>query len=151
MIPGECEEGDLNPHSFRNQILSLARLPVPPSSRLISTAYMPGSALILAAEQVPCALITRVPRPPDSTCTMASSRCGSWTLHEPPVERCEHQDDSDVHHQPLPEPASEEQNIHAHDDGYQREHVKNDGRVSSHGPFLGWQSASTRPIIQTFR
>jgi hypothetical protein len=29
---GGCEEGDSNPHSFRNQILSLARLPVPPSS-----------------------------------------------------------------------------------------------------------------------
>src|SRR6185312_701661 len=35
-----CEEGDLNPHSFRNQILSLARLPVPPSSRaLILSIY----------------------------------------------------------------------------------------------------------------
>jgi hypothetical protein len=29
----QCEEEDLNLHSFRNQILSLARLPVPPSSR----------------------------------------------------------------------------------------------------------------------
>ena len=28
----QCEEEDLNLHSFRNQILSLARLPVPPSS-----------------------------------------------------------------------------------------------------------------------
>src|SRR5262245_8003417 len=28
-----CEEEDSNLHSFRNQILSLARLPVPPSSR----------------------------------------------------------------------------------------------------------------------
>jgi hypothetical protein len=29
----QCEEEDSNLHSFRNQILSLARLPVPPSSR----------------------------------------------------------------------------------------------------------------------
>jgi hypothetical protein len=28
-----CEEGDSNPHRFPYQILSLARLPVPPSSR----------------------------------------------------------------------------------------------------------------------
>jgi hypothetical protein len=32
-IRRQCEEGDLNPYFFRNQILSLARLPVPPSSR----------------------------------------------------------------------------------------------------------------------
>jgi hypothetical protein len=38
--PGQCEEGDSNPHFFRNQILSLARLPVPPSSRdEVSTTY----------------------------------------------------------------------------------------------------------------
>lgn len=28
-----CEEGDLNPHALRHQILSLACLPIPPSSR----------------------------------------------------------------------------------------------------------------------
>jgi hypothetical protein len=33
----------------------------------------------------------------------------SWTLQEPQVERREHQDDPDVHHQPLPEPVPEEQ------------------------------------------
>src|SRR4029079_3677256 len=40
----QCEEEDSNLHSFRNQILSLARLPVPPSSRAawaIFTALRP--------------------------------------------------------------------------------------------------------------
>ncbi len=43
------------------------------------------------------------------------------------MERCEHKDDPDVHYQPLPEPVPEEQDVHADDDGYQREHVKHDG------------------------
>jgi hypothetical protein len=43
---------------------------------------------------------------------------------------------SDVHHQPLPEPVPEEQDIHADHDGYQREHVKHDGCLSSHTSFL---------------
>ena len=30
---GDCERGDSNPHAFRHQILSLARLPIPPLSR----------------------------------------------------------------------------------------------------------------------
>jgi hypothetical protein len=30
---GNCERGDSNPHAFRHQILSLARLPIPPLSR----------------------------------------------------------------------------------------------------------------------
>jgi hypothetical protein len=32
----QCEEEDLNLHSFRNQNLNLARLPVSPSSRMFS-------------------------------------------------------------------------------------------------------------------
>jgi hypothetical protein len=31
-IDWECERGDSNPHAFRHQILSLARLPIPPLS-----------------------------------------------------------------------------------------------------------------------
>src|SRR5580704_9754963 len=61
---------------------------------------------------------------------------GSGTLQEPQIERPEHQDDSDVHHQPLPEPVSEEQNVHADHDGYQREHAEHDGSLSSHPSFL---------------
>jgi hypothetical protein len=43
----DCERGDSNPHAFRHQILSLARLPIPPLSqtftvnrlRLLQVAY----------------------------------------------------------------------------------------------------------------
>jgi hypothetical protein len=42
----------------------------------------------------------------------------------------------DVHYQPLPEPVPEEQNVHADHNGYQREHVKHDGCLSSHPSFL---------------
>src|SRR5262245_48226818 len=62
--------------------------------------------------------------------------CSSWTLQEPQIERREHQDNSDVHYQPLPEPVPEEQDVHADHDGYQREHVKHDGCLSSHPSFL---------------
>ncbi len=51
----------------------------------------------------------------------------SRTLQEPQIERREQQDDSDVHHQPLPEPAPEDQDVHADHDRYQREHVKDGG------------------------
>jgi hypothetical protein len=40
------------------------------------------------------------------------------------------------HYQPLPEPVPEEQDVHADHDGYQREHVKHDGCLSSHPSFL---------------
>lgn len=58
------------------------------------------------------------------------------TVQEPQIERPEHQDYSDVYHQPLPEPVPEEQDIHAEHDGYQREHVKYDGCLSCHPSFL---------------
>jgi hypothetical protein len=60
----------------------------------------------------------------------------SPTVQEPQIERPEHQDYSDVHHQPLPEPIPEEQDIQADYDGYQREHVKHDRCLSSHRSFL---------------
>ena len=60
----------------------------------------------------------------------------SWTLQEPQIERREHQDDSDVHHQPLPESVPEEQDVYPDHDGYQREHVKHDGCLSSHSSIL---------------
>jgi hypothetical protein len=34
----QCERGDSNPHTFRYQILSLARLPIPPLSLEIKTS-----------------------------------------------------------------------------------------------------------------
>src|SRR5262245_40465273 len=67
---------------------------------------------------------------------LPTSELRSWMLHEPQIERREHQDNSDVHYQPLPEPVPEEQDVHADHDGYQREHVKHDGCLSSHPSFL---------------
>jgi hypothetical protein len=51
---------------------------------------------------------------------------------EPQVERHKHEDDADVGHQPLPEVVFEEQDIHAHHNGYQSKHIERDGGVSSH-------------------
>jgi hypothetical protein len=59
-------------------------------------------------------------------------RLRSWTLQEPPIERREDHDDSDVYQEPLPELVPEEQDIHADHDGYQRERVQHDGGLSSH-------------------
>src|SRR5262249_54615210 len=69
-------------------------------------------------------------------CRPAMAWPRSSTLQEPQIERCEHQDYSDVHHQPFPEPVPEEQDVHADNDGYQREHVKHDDCLSSHPAFL---------------
>jgi len=52
------------------------------------------------------------------------------------IERREHQDNSDVHHQPRPELVPEEQDVHADHNAYQREHVKYDGSLSAHLSFL---------------
>src|SRR5215471_21812659 len=60
----------------------------------------------------------------------------SLTLQEPQIERCEHQDYSDVHHQPFPEPVPEEQDVHADNDGDKREHVKHDDCLSFHSALL---------------
>src|SRR5262249_3895131 len=69
-------------------------------------------------------------------CRPAMAWPRSSTLQEPQIERCEHQDYSNVHHQPFPEPVPEEQDVHADNDGYQREHVKHDDCLSSHPAFL---------------
>src|SRR5215475_15372516 len=72
-------------------------------------------------------------------------RLRSWTLQEPPIERPENQDNSDVYYQPLPEMVPEEQDVHADHDRYQREHIKHDGRLSSHRFVLlgttGWSKS----------
>jgi hypothetical protein len=41
-------------------------------------------------------------------------------LQESQAERCEYQDNSNIHHQPFPEQVSEEQDIHGDYDGYQQ-------------------------------
>jgi hypothetical protein len=48
----------------------------------------------------------------------ADRRLGSWTLQKAQAERREYQDDSDVHHHPLPEPVPEEEDVYADHDGY---------------------------------
>jgi hypothetical protein len=62
----------------------------------------------------------------------ASRTATSWLPEESQVESCEHQDNADIHDQPLPEAISEEHEIHADDDGYHRHHVKHDGYLSAH-------------------
>jgi hypothetical protein len=62
----------------------------------------------------------------------ARRRLCSWTLQEPEIKRHEHQDNSDVCPQALPELVPEEQDIDDDHDGYQREHVEHDGCLSSH-------------------
>jgi hypothetical protein len=57
-------------------------------------------------------------------------------FNEPQIERREHQDNSDVHHQPRPELVPEEHDVHADHDANQREHVKHDGNLSAHLSFL---------------
>jgi hypothetical protein len=53
-------------------------------------------------------------------------------LQERQIDRRECRDNSDVHYQPRPEVVPEEQDVHGDHDGYQREHVKDDGYLSSH-------------------
>jgi len=65
-----------------------------------------------------------------------SDHQGSPTIQETEVERPEHQDDPDVHRQPLPEPVPEEQDVHANHNGYQHEHVQRDGKPFSHPSLL---------------
>ena len=68
----------------------------------------------------------------------ALRRLRLWMLQEPQIEGHEYQDNSDVYYEPRPELVPEEQDVHADHDGYHREHVKHDGRLSSHRLFLLW-------------
>ena len=56
----------------------------------------------------------------------------SRTLQKSKVESCEHQDDTDVHHQPFPKSVSEEHEIYSDYDGYHRHHVEHDSYMSAH-------------------
>jgi hypothetical protein len=60
----------------------------------------------------------------------------SWTPQKPPIERCEHKDDSNIHRQPFPEAVSEEDQIHTDYDGCHRHHAKHDRYLSAH--FIPW-------------
>ncbi len=57
---------------------------------------------------------------------------GSWMPQESQVERCEHQDDSNIRYQPFPEAVSEEHDIYTDDDGCHGHHVKYASYLSAH-------------------
>jgi hypothetical protein len=56
----------------------------------------------------------------------------SGTLQESHVESPKYQHYCDVYDQPNPEVVSQEQDVHADDDDYERDHVKHNGQVLSH-------------------
>src|SRR5579863_3655703 len=60
----------------------------------------------------------------------------SWMPQESQVERCEHQDDSNIHCQPFPESVPEEHEIYTDYDGCHRHHVKHASYLSAH--FNSW-------------
>jgi len=55
-----------------------------------------------------------------------------WAVHEPEVERYEHQDDANVGRQPFPEVVSEEEDVHTDHDACHRDHVQRAGGQPSH-------------------
>jgi hypothetical protein len=67
-----------------------------------------------------------------SMISAASRLRRSSTLQERQIECREYHDDPDVYQQPRPEEVPQEQDVHADHYGYQGEHVKHDGRLSSH-------------------
>jgi hypothetical protein len=56
----------------------------------------------------------------------------SWRHEESHVETSEHQDNTNVHHQPFPESVSEEHEIHTDYNGSHRHHVKHYSYSSVH-------------------
>ena len=60
------------------------------------------------------------------------SALDSRILEESPIEGDKHQDDADVHEQPLPEVISEEQQVHAHDDRDHDRHEEHSIEILRH-------------------
>ena len=60
------------------------------------------------------------------------ARPRSWASQESQVERREHQDDSNIHHQAFPESVFKEREIYTDYDGCHRQHVKHDSYLSAH-------------------
>ena len=92
--------------------------------------------------------ITRLQRVLRRSASAQSQRKGavapcSWTPQESQVERCEHQDDSNIHCQPFPESVSEEHEIYTDYDGCHRHHVKHDSYLSAH--FSPWFNCNSKP------
>ena len=65
----------------------------------------------------------------------------SWTPEKSQVESGEHQNNANIHHQPRPEMASEDYEIHADYAGRHRRHIK-------HGCYLSAHSTSPLRIAQ---
>jgi hypothetical protein len=85
--------------------------------------------------------ITRLQRVLRRSASAQSQRKGavaprSWTPQKSQVERCEHQDDSNIQCQPFPESVSEEHEIYTDYDGCHRHHVKHVSYLSAH--FSPW-------------
>jgi hypothetical protein len=56
----------------------------------------------------------------------------SWTFHESKVESGEYQDESNIHHEPFPEPVPEEQDVYRDDGSHQRHQEKESSRAAFH-------------------
>ena len=100
---------------------------------------VPGStqSLVIQEQQQ----ITRLQRVLRRSASAQSQRKGavgpcSWTPQKSQVERCEHQDDSNIHCQPFPESVSEEHEIYTDYDGCHRHRVKHVSYLSAH--FSPW-------------
>ena len=119
---------------YRHGAVSLRQNPPPAFMRLV-----PGSTQSLVIQEQP--QITRLQRVLRRSASAQSQRKGavapcSWTPQESQVERCEHQDDSNIHCQPFPESVSEEHEIYTDYDGCHRHHIKHDSYLSGH--FSPW-------------
>jgi hypothetical protein len=71
----------------------------------------------------------------------------SWrsrTHEEPQVERCEHKDDADIHHQSFPESVSEERKIYTDYNGYHHHRVEHPNYSSVHFSTTSRSSAVMR-------
>jgi hypothetical protein len=72
-----------------------------------------------------------------------------WTPQESQVERREHQDDSNIYCQPLPESISEKHEIYTDYDGCHRHNVKPDSYLSTH--FNLWLNRNSQASVPPCR
>ena len=70
-----CERGDSNPHPLRDQILSLARLPIPPLSQIDSSLQI--NSLCRRPCPVPCRWLAGVPESVPGEIWVCSAPCTS--------------------------------------------------------------------------
>jgi len=119
---------------YRHGAVSLRQNPPPAFMRLVPGATQ---SLVIQEQQQ----ITRLQRVLRRSASAQSQRKGavapcSSTPQESQIERCEHQDDSNIHCQPFPESVSEKHEIYTDYDGCHRHHVKHASYLSAH--FSPW-------------